>query len=201
VDALPVASGTVAGVDALRLDQFELLIGEIFRRQGYTVELSAAVNAEDGIDLVLRRDSETIPVQCKHWKMAHVTERELREFYGAMAASGAPRGIFVTTGGFAVGVDAFARDKGIELMAGNDLAQSIAAAARPGENLCHVPEWLDEFVAHARIFDPECPVCHGTMVIRHNRANGTPSWTCRGYPRCPGRREPRLDLLPHAAAN
>jgi restriction system protein len=201
LDALPDAPVAVSGAAALRLDQFELLIGEIFRRQGYTVELSAAVNAEDGIDLVLRRDGETIPVQCKHWKMAHVTERELREFYGAMATSGAPRGILVTTGDFGPAAKAFAAGKGIELLDGSALTQNIATAARPGENLCHVAEWLDDFISHARIFDPECPVCHGTMVIRHNRANGTPSWSCRGYPRCPGRREPRLDLLPNAAAS
>ncbi|HEY3897585.1 MAG TPA: restriction endonuclease [Chthoniobacter sp.] len=201
VEASPGSPRAAPGVDSLRVDQFELLLGEIFRRQGYTVELSAALNADDGIDLTLRRDSETSLVQCKHWKTARVTERELHEFYGAMTASGAPRGIFVTTGEFAPDARAFAESKGIELIDGNVLRLSIAAAARPGENLCHVPSWLDEFVAHARIFDPECPVCHGTMVIRHNRANGVPSWNCRGYPRCPGRREPRLDLLPNAAAH
>jgi len=192
--------GLPPGVDALRLDQFELLIGEIFRRQDYTAELSAAMSADGDIDVTLRRGSETILVQCKHWKMARVTERELRDFYGAMAATGAPRGIIVTTGEFAPNAQTFAEGKGIELMDGNALAECLAAVARPGENLLHVPDWIDEFVAHARIFDPECPVCHGTMIVRHNRANGTPTWCCRGYPRCPGRREPRLDLLPAAAA-
>lgn len=201
LDALQDSPEPVSGVEGMRLDQFELLIGEIYRRQGYSVELSGAVNTEDGIDLVLRRDGETIPVQCKHWKMRHVGERELREFYGTMATSGAPRGFFVTTGDFSLGARTFAGGKEIELVTGNDLTRQITAAAKPGENLCHVPDWIDEFVAHARIFDPECPICHGTMVVRHHRASGAPSWTCRGYPRCPGRREPRLDLLPNAAAS
>ncbi|MEP6669460.1 MAG: restriction endonuclease [Chthoniobacter sp.] len=197
------ADGTVpsstSGLDSLRNDQVELLVGEIFRREGYTIELSAGLNTDDGIDLMLRRDSETTLVQCKHWKTVRVSSREMRDFYGAMAAGGAPHGILVTTGTFSPDASEFAEGKGIQLLDGSALAAKIAVVAKPGENLCIVSTWIDDFVAHARVFDPECPVCHGTMVIRHNRANGVPSWNCRGYPRCPGRREPRLDLLPSSA--
>ena len=199
-DSAPTASSALPGLDTLRWDQFELLVGEIFRREGYAVELSAAMGSDDGIDLTLRRDSETILVQSKYWKTAEVSTRQVQEFYGAMAACGAPRGIFVTTGEFTSEARQFAEGKGIELMDGTALAGSIAAAAKPGENLCVIGEWLEDFVAHARIFDPECPVCHGTMAIHHNRANGAPIWNCRSYPRCPGRREPRLDLLPAPAS-
>ncbi|MEI9898279.1 MAG: restriction endonuclease [Chthoniobacter sp.] len=198
-DAPGAAPGSVPGLNSLRNDQVELLVGEIFRREGYTIELSAGLNTDDGIDLMLRRDSETTLVQCKHWGAARVSSREMREFYGAMAAGGAPHGILVTTGAFTPDATEFAEGKGIELLDGTALAAKIAAVAKPGENLCTVATWIDDFVAHARIFDPECPVCHGTMVIRHNRASGAPSWSCRGYPRCPGRREPRLDLLPSSA--
>ena len=191
--------GSVPGLESLRNDQVELLIGEIFRREGYTVELSAGLNTDDGIDLMLRRDSETTLVQCKHWKSARLSSREMREFYGAMAAGGAPHGILVTTGTFTPDASEFAEGKGIQLLDGAALAAKIATVAKPGENLCSISAWIDDFVAHARIFDPECPVCHGTMVIRHNRASGAPSWNCRGYPRCPGRRDPRLDLLPSSA--
>jgi len=191
----PAGMATLPGLDALRWDPFELLIGEIFRREGYTVEMSAAPSSDNGIDLTLRRDSETILVQCKHWRAESVGEGEVREFYGAMAATGAPRGVLVTTGTITEEAREFAAGKSIELMDGAALAESVAGVARPGENLCRVAGWIEEFTAHARIFDPECPVCQGTMIIRHNRANGTPSWTCRSYPSCPGRREPRLDLL------
>jgi restriction system protein len=199
VAAAPVAAKPGAGFETIRLDQFEMLIGEIFRRQDYTVELSSAMSTDGAIDVTLRRDCEMILVQCKHWKMPRVTERELREFYAAMTASGAPRGVLVTTGEFTPGAQTFAEGKGIELMDGGALVESLALVAKPGENLLRVSSWLDQFVAHARIFDPECPVCHGTMTIRHSRANGAASWCCRSYPRCPGRREPRLDLLPAVA--
>ena len=40
---------------------------------------------------------ETIVAQTKCRDRAHVTEKEVREFYGAMNAKGATRGIYVTT--------------------------------------------------------------------------------------------------------
>lgn len=196
-----VTSAATPAFDALRRDQCDLLVGEIFRRAGYTVELSAAAAQDDGIDLTLRRDGETILVQCKHWNTPRVSEREVREFYGAMMANGAPRGVFVTTGGFARDAIEFAEGKQIELMDRAALEESTAAVARPGENFCAISEWIGEFSTHSRIFDPECPICQGSMVIRHNRANGAASWSCRNHPRCPGRREPRLDLLAVAAAH
>jgi len=89
--------GAMPDLAHLRGDQFELLVAEIFRREGCTVELSAAQACDDAIDLTLRRDSETILVQCKHWQMAEVGATEMRAFGAAMAAGGAPRGIIVTT--------------------------------------------------------------------------------------------------------
>lgn len=196
-----LSASASARTDSLRSDQVELLIGEIFRRDGYTIELSAALNTDDGIDLMLRRDSETTLVQCKHWAAPRVTGREVRDFYSAMAAGGAPHGILVTTGAFTPDALDFAPTKGIELLDGTAVAAKIKAVSKPGENLYSISTWIDDFVAHARIFDPECPVCHNTMVIRNNRASGAPWWSCRNHPRCPGRREPRLDLLPSSAAS
>jgi restriction system protein len=190
----------VPDLNMLRHDQIELLVGEVFRREGYTVELSAALNTEDGIDLMLRRDGETTLVQCKHWRAEHVTEREVREFYGAMAAGGVPRGMLVTTGEITPDAREFAKGKGIEVVDGPLLGAVMGGVAKPGENLCAVSGWLDDFVSHARIYDPECAICHGTMILHTNRVNGAAMWNCRTYPRCPGRREPRADLLSATAA-
>jgi restriction system protein len=182
-------------VDALRWEQVELLIGEIHRRAGYTVELSAGLGSDNGIDLTLRRNTETVLVQCKHWKTLRVTEREMREFYGAMASSASPRGIFVTMGGVTRGAREFAESKGIDLIDRKTLEERIAGVAHPGENLCVISEWIEEFAAHARIFDPECPVCRESMTLRRHPAGHSEFWGCRNYPRCSGKREPRRDLL------
>jgi restriction system protein len=188
-----------SGLETLRWDQFELLVGEIFRRQGYAVELSAALGADGGIDLMLRRDGESIPVQCKHWKTSKVAAREMREFYGAMADTASPRGIFVTTGSFTRDAREFATGKAIELIDGTALDRRIAAIRRPEENIFDVPSWIDDFTANARIFDPECPFCRGAMTVRHNRSTGAAFWGCTTYPRCAGKRDPRTDLLTASA--
>jgi restriction system protein len=51
--------------------QFELLVGEAFRRQGYAVEETGLGGADGGIDLILRKDGRTL-VQCKQWKRQQV---------------------------------------------------------------------------------------------------------------------------------
>ena len=187
-------------LSSLEWDQFELLVGEIFRRQGYVIELSAALGADGGIDLMLRRDGENIPVQCKHWKTARVAAREMREFYGTMMDAAAPRGIFVTTGGFSRDAREFAEGKPIELIDGPALERHIAAVRRPAENIFDVTGWIGDFAAAARIFDPECPRCRGAMTVRHNRSSGAAFWGCTTYPRCTGKRDPRRDLLAAVAA-
>ncbi len=194
------ASDEALDLDSLRADQIELLLGEIFRRQGYTVELSAALGTDGGSDLTLRRDGESIPVQSKDWKAARVTEQEIRGFYAVMAGTAAPRGVFVTTGTFSREARELAAEKSIELIDRAGLAQRIAAVRRPGENFFDVTSWIDDFTAYARIFDPECPCCAQAMVIRHHRADGTAHWACVTHPRCAGKRETRRDLLTLPAA-
>ena len=190
--AEPAAAGLdPADLDSLRGDQIELLLGEIFRRQGYTIELSAALDS----DLMLRRDGESIPVHTGDWKTARITEKEVREFYGLMASTAAPRGVMVTTGSFSRDAREFADGKSIDLIDRHGLSQRIEAVRRPEENFFAVAGWIDDFAAQARIFDPECPICRGAMAIRMNRSSGASAWACIGSPRCAGKRDPRADLL------
>ena len=191
--ATPAASATDFTV--LREDQIALLLGEIFRREGYIVELSAALSTADGSDLTLRRDGESIPVRSQDWHTARVTERELREFYGLMAGTAAPRGIVVTTGSFTREAREFAGDKSIELLDRRALGQRLAAVRRPEENLFEVATWIEDFASAARIFDPECPSCGQAMTLRRHRTEGTDSWVCASSPRCAGKRAARPDLL------
>jgi hypothetical protein len=51
---------------------FEYLVAEAFRRQGYQVEFSLGRGADGGVDLTLRRDGRTALVQCKQWKVFSV---------------------------------------------------------------------------------------------------------------------------------
>lgn len=65
--------------------QFELLVGEAFRRQGYTVEETGLGGTDGGIDLILRRDGRRTLVQCKQWKRQQVGVSVVREMPGLLA--------------------------------------------------------------------------------------------------------------------
>ncbi len=83
-----VSSTDSAGLDdiqALSWRQFESIVGEAFRRQGYSVAENAVDGADGGIDLALRKDGQKFVVQCKQWKQQTVGVRPVRELAGVMA--------------------------------------------------------------------------------------------------------------------
>lgn len=65
--------------------QFEQLVGEAFRRQGYNVEETGLGGPDGGIDLILRKDGRRTLVQCKQWKRQQVGVSVAREMYGLLA--------------------------------------------------------------------------------------------------------------------
>lgn len=131
---------TRSGLDSLRsIDwrEFELLVGEAFRRQGYTIAETGLGGADGGIDLVLRKQGEVTLVQCKQWRKQRVDVRIVREMYGLMAHHGAQAVKIVCVGDFTPEARRFAQGKRIELIHGEDLlamvrsVQSGAATADP----------------------------------------------------------------------
>lgn len=64
--SLSMSSTTSApGIEGMNWREFEFLVGEAFRRQGYQVVETGGRAAKDGADLVLRKDRETFLVHCK----------------------------------------------------------------------------------------------------------------------------------------
>lgn len=64
-----VANSSASSLNEMSWVQFERLVGEGFRLQGYTVAETGGVGAPDGgVDVVLKRGSETFLVQCKQWR-------------------------------------------------------------------------------------------------------------------------------------
>src|SRR5574340_65233 len=116
--------------------EFEMLVGEAFRRGGYSVIETGGSGADGGVDLVLRKDGEKYLVQCKQWKAYKVGVPVVRELYGVMAASGAAGGFVVTSGVFTREAKDFAEGRNIELVDGAELNEIIRrvqpqAAAAP----------------------------------------------------------------------
>ena len=173
--------------------EFEVLVGEGFRLQGYEVSETGG-GADGGVDLVLRKEREKFLVQCKQWKAFKVGVTVVRELYGVMAAHGAAGGFVVTSGRFTDEAKAFAEGRNIRLVDGPKLfgvikqAKASGAVARGPEMPRRGPAATPEAAA-AR--SPACPACASPMVLRSARrgANaGSEFWGCTKYPACKGTR-------------
>lgn len=101
--------------------QFEKLVGEAFRLQGYAVKETGGGGADGGVDLRLTRNGETYLVQCKQWRALKVSVDVVRELYGVMAAEGAAGGFVVTSGRFTEEAAKFAAGRNVTLVDGEKL--------------------------------------------------------------------------------
>jgi restriction system protein len=177
---------------AMTWQNFERLVGETYRRQGYIVDEVGGSAPDGGIDLVLHRGGGKTVVQCKRWKSRQVGVTSIREFFGVTVAENAERGIFVTSGTFTPDAVEFARGKPLELIDGARLAglieglQSGATTAKPASE---VPLGQSKPKGNAA---PACPRCGGDMVRRlakRGASAGGEFWGCLGYPKCSGTRD------------
>ncbi len=119
---------TASIVDGMSWRQFELLVGEALRQQGYRVLETGGGGADGGVDLILTKDGETFLVQCKQWRAYKVGVAVVRELFGVMAAKGATGGYLVTSGRFTAEASDFARGRNVTLVDGTELAKWIKAA-------------------------------------------------------------------------
>ena len=159
---------------------FERLVGEAFRRQGYAVDENDQSGPDGGIDLVLHKDGRRILVQCKQWKHQQVGIAIVREMYGLLIHHNADAVKIVTTGSYTDAAKAFIEDKPIELIAGEELLAMIreVQATPPVTNATKEPATPP--------YAPNCPRCGAGMVERRNRQTGTTFMGCSRFPACRG---------------
>lgn len=160
---------------------FEDVTGEYFRRRGYRVIETLGGGADGGVDLRLQKDDELTLVQCKRWKSRKVGLPIVRELLGAITAESAQNGILVTTSDFTVEAIQFAKQQGIRLIDGKQLATAIAdiqaAHNSPAETQA------DNSII------PHCSKCGSGMIkrIAKTGANaGNAFWGCSQFPKCRG---------------
>jgi restriction system protein len=129
--------------------EFEWLVGEMFRREGWRVQETGRNDGPDGnIDLVLVRQNERVIVQCKRWESWVVGVNEIRNFAGTLMREKLPAqsGIYVTLSKFGSQSRAEAEQVGIELIDSHDLLIRIETVRRA---------------------EP-CPVCGSPMILAHS---------------------------------
>lgn len=128
-----IEAPTVSAVSSLSWREFESLVGEGFRLQGYTVSENNGRGPDGGIDLRMRKEGETFLVQCKHWKAFKVGVQVAREMYGLMAAHGAAGGYVVTSGRFTEEAVRFASGRNITLVDCDELQKLLRRAKESHE--------------------------------------------------------------------
>jgi hypothetical protein len=150
--------------DLRQLDgqEFEWLVGELFRREGWGVlERGRQDRADGNIDLELARGSERRLVQCKRWTGKWVGVDEIRSFIGTLASEKLPTrsGIFVTLAGYTQQARDLAEKSGLELVDSRDLFDRVEKVrnAEICKN-CHHPMLLDRSV-HGWWFRCTTPDC------------------------------------------
>jgi restriction system protein len=173
----------VLTLDDITWENFELLAGEIFRRKGFEVEIGSGLGADGGKDLTLQRDGEVHLVQCKLLSAENkVSVMAMREFYGLLVAENAKSGIFMTTGLYSRDAKEFAEGKPIKLLGRAEIEELMASVTRPGENLCNIQDWINDFAAVAHVTNPDCPRCRKPMKLRRG-PTGRQFWGCSWYPK------------------
>ena len=182
-----VSSGDLTVAD-ISWQEFEILIGEHFRRQGFAVH-ETKHGPDGGVDLVLKKDSGKYLVQCKHWKAQKVGVKIVRELLGVMVGAGAAGGYVVTSGQFTRNAVTFARDNNIQLLDGKDLRRIIKALPKPSSR----PSSNNSVSKTTRpLFFPKektevCSKCGSPMVVRVAKKGsraGQKFLGCSSYPSC-----------------
>jgi len=188
-----VGSGKAAdALDGISWQEFEMLVGESFKLQGYQVFETGGGGADGGVDLVLRKGGEKFLVQCKQWKAFKVGVTVVRELYGVMAANGAVGGFVVTSGTFTEDAKSFASGRNVTLIDGPILFKMIKQAQGEVQGRTSESATQTGTGRPKAVVQPLCPQCSKPMVRRTAKQGtnaGRSFWGCADYPACGGTRQ------------
>jgi restriction system protein len=149
----------------LSAQEFEWLVGEVLRREGWDVAETGRQAAPDGnVDLRIHRGERVMLVQCKRWDSRQVGVDEVRKLAGTLMRDGLPgsAGMLVTLSEFTEQATAEATKLDMELVDGRQLLHRIE---------------------HVRASEP-CPSCSAPMILDRSRHG----WWLR-CPKCSGKRD------------
>lgn len=166
------AQKSIETIRQLHWRNFEELVAEAYRRQGYRVT-EGGFGADGGIDLELRKGEERVLVQCKQWKAQKVGVSVVREMFGVLTASNADKVIVICSGKFTQQAIDFASDKPVTLIDGNELLSLINEVQTEPK-----VETVKQNV---------CPRCGSELVERQAKRGahaGNAFLGCSAFPKC-----------------
>lgn len=195
------AQSGLNSIHDLSWQEFEHLVGEAYRRQGYVVQETGSASGDGGIDVVLTKGNERVLVQCKQWRTRRVGVKPVRELFGVMTSESATRGILVACGSFTREARLFAESKPLLLVDGPELWELVQSArmtslsSKPDHNPTRTEPEASAPNRSPRSSvepSPECPKCGAPVVLRTAKKGpnaGSQFWGCSRFPQCHGIRE------------
>ena len=126
--ALLAQTQSLDALRALSWQEFELLIAEVYRTEGFKVTELGGNGPDGGIDLTATASNgDHYLIQCKHFKTSKVGVKIVREMLGVLAKEGAHQAVVIATGAYTKDAIQFAEGQPIELIDGPRLIERIQA--------------------------------------------------------------------------
>jgi restriction system protein len=182
---------SVGSLNDISWEDFENLVGEAYRRQGYSSRVVGNSFGDGGVDIELSKPGKTILVQCKQWRTRNVRVNVVREMLGVVVNRRAQEGIVVTSGRFTQEAIQFAQtcEPRIQLIDGTELFELIRFVQKSPATINHTESSPNTGMPANEVV-PHCPQCGRPMVrrvARQGRHSGSSFWGCSSYPRCNGK--------------
>ena len=170
----------VATIRDLSWREFEELVAEAYRRQGFQVIENHKGGADGGVDIRLKKDDALYLIQCKQWKSQKIGVSVVRELFGVMTAEQATSASVVCSGIYTQEAKNFAAGKNIDLVDGPQLEAMIKQVQR-------MPQ--QKTASKNTTISPklDCPQCGNKLLVRKARKGknaGNEFYGCSTFPSC-----------------
>jgi restriction system protein len=178
----------IASIKALSWKEFEELVAEAYRRQGFRV-IENGFGPDGGVDVKLIKGNQTTLVQCKQWRSKNVGVAVIREMFGVMTAESASKVVIICCGGFTRDALSFAENKPIELIGGAELlsiVKEIQNNSTPNKETPK-PSLEPQPQSSLNSLDTACPKCGNHLVERQAKRGakvGNSFLGCSSFPKC-----------------
>lgn len=120
-------TGDIAALRKKPWREFEMLVGQVFRDQGFVVKERGGFKRDHGVDLIAELGKERVLVQCKRWSAWKVSEGKVKELYADIKTQEFTEGWLVTCSRFTEFAKTWAKGKPIRLIDGEELVKLIRA--------------------------------------------------------------------------
>lgn len=205
--ALLAETKSLDELKSLSWREFELLVAETYRSEGFSVTEMGGNAPDGGIDLTATTPSgELYLIQCKHYQSAKVGVKIVREMLGVLSKEGASKAVVIATGEYTKDAVQFAQGQPVELVDGRSLLTRIQAyntrsthtdeAVTQQEASPAATETVDHNSASstqptieqpANNTSADCPKCGSELVERTAKRGANAGNTflgCSNFPKC-----------------